>query len=106
MGVNVKLLQHGNLGSKIATPASDVIDLLISTIHVVSTLKSAGVYGINKVHHVVLDEADTLLDDSFSPDVINFLRSFNVSHLTKLLLAAYVFLLIWYKMSYNFDCCT
>lgn len=78
MGVNVKLLQHGNLGSKIANPSSEHIDLLISTVHVLSTLKSAGLYGMSKVHHVVLDEADTLLDDSFALDVVNFLHGFQV----------------------------
>jgi superfamily II DNA/RNA helicase len=31
------------------------------------------------VHHVVLDEADTLLDDSFNEKLCHFLRHFKVS---------------------------
>jgi superfamily II DNA/RNA helicase len=31
------------------------------------------------VHHVVLDEADTLLDDSFNEKLCHFLRRFRVS---------------------------
>jgi superfamily II DNA/RNA helicase len=35
---------------------------------------------MKSVHHVVLDEADTLLDDSFSEKLCNFLRRFHVSN--------------------------
>jgi ATP-dependent RNA helicase MRH4 len=78
MGVNVKLLEGGNIGSKITSPHSGEVDLLISTVHVLSALKSVGIYTMNKVQHIVLDEADTLLDDSFSPGVVDFLNGFSV----------------------------
>lgn len=34
---------------------------------------------MKNVHHVVLDEADTLLDDSFSEKLCHFLRRFQVN---------------------------
>jgi Superfamily II DNA and RNA helicases len=34
---------------------------------------------MSHVHHVVLDEADTLLDDSFNEKLCHFLRKFKVS---------------------------
>jgi superfamily II DNA/RNA helicase len=48
---------------------------------------------MSHVHHVVLDEADTLLDDSFNEKLCHFLRKFQVSILQTLsvLLAIVVF---------------
>jgi superfamily II DNA/RNA helicase len=34
---------------------------------------------MKNVHHVVLDEADTLLDDSFNEKLCYFLKHFHVS---------------------------
>jgi len=39
----------------------------------------SGIYKMSHVHHVVLDEADTLLDDSFNEKICHFLRKFQVS---------------------------
>jgi superfamily II DNA/RNA helicase len=39
---------------------------------------------MSHVHHVVLDEADTLLDDSFNEKLCHFLRRFKVSILQTL----------------------
>lgn len=39
---------------------------------------------MSHVHHVVLDEADTLLDDSFNEKLCHFLRKFQVSILQTL----------------------
>jgi superfamily II DNA/RNA helicase len=36
---------------------------------------------MKSVHHVVLDEADTLLDDSFNEKLCHFLRHFHVSNI-------------------------
>ncbi len=78
LGISVKLLQGGNLGSKISNPPAEETDLIVSTVNVISTLSRLQVYKQNRVRHVVLDEADTLLDDSFSRDVINLLHPFPV----------------------------
>ena len=39
---------------------------------------------MSHIHHVVLDEADTLLDDSFNEKLCHFLRKFQVSILQTL----------------------
>ena len=38
----------------------------------------AGIYNSSRLHHIVLDEADTLLDDSFSPLTLRLLQKFKV----------------------------
>lgn len=70
MDVRVKLLQGGSLQSKIKNPPNTEVDLLVATTNAIKVLTSTGTYGLGKVHHVVLDEADTLLDDSFFPELV------------------------------------
>lgn len=38
-----------------------------------------GVYSLRNLRHLVLDEADTLLDDTFCYEVVDFLEQLNVS---------------------------
>lgn len=66
----------------------------MATTNALNVLTSAEVYGLSKVIHIVLDEADTLLDDSFFPELVGpFMNRFAVS---KLLCNVY---------SDNFDVC-
>lgn len=37
-----------------------------------------GIYKINQLDHIVLDEADTLLDDTFSFETVDLLEHLNV----------------------------
>ena len=43
------------------------IDLLISTPHLLSSITTSDPYVLSRVSHIVVDEADSLLDRSFSP---------------------------------------
>ncbi|CAL8111469.1 unnamed protein product [Orchesella dallaii] len=71
LDISVKLLQGGSLGSKMKNPPkTQGVDILIATTNALKVLTSAGVYGTSKLLHVVLDEADTLLDDSFFPELV------------------------------------
>ncbi|ODM98680.1 putative ATP-dependent RNA helicase DDX28 [Orchesella cincta] len=71
LDVSVKLLQGGNLMSKMKNPPkTHGVDILITTTNALKVLESAGVYGTSKLLHLVLDEADTLLDDSFFPELV------------------------------------
>lgn len=80
LGINIKLLQGGNIGSKIANSSDgEKVDIMISTVNVITQLSEARVYELDRVQQIVLDEADTLLDDSFSPAVLYLLRKFPVS---------------------------
>ena len=80
LGIDIKLLQGGQLGSKIANPPKKKnVDIIISTVHVIKEMSRAKMYSLTEVKTVVLDEADTLLDDSFSMYVDDLLNKFAVS---------------------------
>lgn len=57
-------------------PSTKEVDVLVSTVSIVSTLSALELYDLTRVAHIVLDEADTLLDDSFNPEVLRFLGRF------------------------------
>lgn len=61
-------------------PILEEVDLLVGTMGVVSKLVTTGIYRMNQVRHVVLDEADTMLDDSFTDKLHYFLQKFPVSN--------------------------
>jgi superfamily II DNA/RNA helicase len=42
------------------------VDLLFASFGAISKLTTTGLYDTSRVQHIILDEADTLLDDSFS----------------------------------------
>lgn len=42
------------------------VDLLFASFGAISKMATTGIYDLKHVQHLVLDEADTLLDDSFS----------------------------------------
>lgn len=79
LGINVNVLLGGRTKQKMLNPTLDEVDLLIGTIGATSKLVTTGVYRMNQCEHVVLDEADTLLDDSFNPKLMHFLKRFPVS---------------------------
>lgn len=69
----------GGTKRKIFNPSFKDVDLLIATPGALNKLTNAGIYKMSDVRHVILDEADTLLDESFCADLCNFLRRFPVS---------------------------
>ncbi|RZF39664.1 hypothetical protein LSTR_LSTR001185 [Laodelphax striatellus] len=74
LDIESKLLMGGHTKRKMLNPEFEFFDLLIGTIGAISKLTSSGIFNVSAVQHVVLDEADTLLDDSFSDYLLNFLR--------------------------------
>lgn len=60
-------------------PPIEYCDILVTTLGAYSKLVTTGIYKIHNVHHLVLDEADTLLDDSFSDKVAHLMKKFSVS---------------------------
>uniref|UniRef100_A0A1B6EFR9 RNA helicase n=2 Tax=Clastoptera arizonana TaxID=38151 RepID=A0A1B6EFR9_9HEMI len=52
------------------------IDLLIGSVGVISKLTTTGILNMSCVRHIVLDEADSLLDDSFNEKVTYYLKKF------------------------------
>lgn len=59
-------------------PDFDDVDILVGTIGAISKLSTTGIYRMDEIRYVVLDEADTLLDDSFSEKLGYFLKRFPV----------------------------
>lgn len=70
------LVVGGGIRRKMWNPSFSVTDLLVATPGAVSKLLTVGVYKTDKTRHVVLDEADTLLDSSFSDKIGSILRRF------------------------------
>jgi len=66
----------GRLKQKMLNPDIKNVDILIGSFGAISKLTTTKVYNLDRVQHLVLDEADTLLDDTFNEKVNHFLRKF------------------------------
>lgn len=88
LGLNVKVVTGGNTKSQMMQPRFEDIDILVGSIGAVSKLTTTGIYRMSDVKHVVLDEADTLLDDGFNEKLCFFLRRFGFHLHTQLVLAS------------------
>lgn len=56
------------------------IDILVGSMGAISELITTGIYRMQEVRHVVIDEADTMLDDTFTEKLTYFLKRFPVMH--------------------------
>ncbi|XP_034474690.1 probable ATP-dependent RNA helicase DDX28 [Drosophila innubila] len=74
--LKVKALLGGNTKQLMLNPDFEQVDILVATLGAISKLVTTGIYRMEQVRHVVLDEADTLLDDSFTDKLTYFLRRF------------------------------
>lgn len=68
----------GRLKQKILNPDVKPVDILIGSFGAISKLTTTKVYDMSQVQKLVLDEADTLLDDSFNNKLVHFLRKFSL----------------------------
>lgn len=80
LNVDVISLVGGKTKKKMLNPPIECCDILVTTLGAYSKLVTTGIYKTHNVHHVVLDEADTLLDDSFRPKLEFVLRKFPIQH--------------------------
>ncbi|XP_011186769.1 probable ATP-dependent RNA helicase DDX28 [Zeugodacus cucurbitae] len=74
--VQIKTILGGNTKRLMVNPEFADVDVIVATVGALSKLVTTGIYRMEEVRHVVLDEADTLLDDSFSDKLGYFLRRF------------------------------
>uniref|UniRef100_A0A2S2NQZ6 RNA helicase n=1 Tax=Schizaphis graminum TaxID=13262 RepID=A0A2S2NQZ6_SCHGA len=92
--LNVKVITGGHTKRLIVNPVFEENDIVIATLGALSKLTNTGIYSMRYVRHVVLDEADTLMDDSFNELMTRFLSRFQFkgrnenSNLTQLLLVS------------------
>nr|XP_016945527.1 probable ATP-dependent RNA helicase DDX28 [Drosophila suzukii] len=77
-GTNLKVqsLLGGNTKQLMMNPQFEEVDILVATLGALSKLVTTGIYRMEQVRHLVLDEADTLLDDTFTDKLTYFLRRF------------------------------
>lgn len=85
LGIKVKVVLGGRTKQQMLHPSFEDIDILIGSLGGISKLTTTGIYHMEEVRHVVLDESDTLLDDSFTEKLSYFLRRFPVSLLISLI---------------------
>ncbi|KAL0831579.1 hypothetical protein ABMA28_002364 [Loxostege sticticalis] len=80
LNLNVTTLVGGKTKQKMLNPPIEYCDLLVTTLGAYSKLVTTGIFKLNNVHHVVLDEADSLLDDSFIGKVSNLMKKFSIRY--------------------------
>ncbi|KAL1139669.1 hypothetical protein AAG570_006647, partial [Ranatra chinensis] len=73
-------LVGGRTKKKMLDPDYRSVDLMVASIGAVSKLTTMGIYDMSKVRHLILDEADTLLDDSFSELLVRYLKKFKIRY--------------------------
>ncbi|KAG1681949.1 putative ATP-dependent RNA helicase DDX28 [Nymphon striatum] len=83
LGLNIKLAVGGQDTKKLlANPEFDFeIDMLISTPGALNKLVSSTMYKLSQVKYLVLDEVDTMLDDSFIGSVKYLFKQLNPSEI-------------------------
>ncbi|XP_016992234.1 probable ATP-dependent RNA helicase DDX28 [Drosophila rhopaloa] len=74
--LNVQSLLGGNTKHLMMSPQFEEVDILVATLGALSKLVTTGIFRMEHVRHLVLDEADTLLDDTFTDKLTYFLRRF------------------------------
>lgn len=78
LDINVKTIVGGNTKKLMVNPDFASIDILVGSIGAVSKLVTTGIYRMQCVRHVVIDEADTMFDDTFSDKLVYFMKRFPV----------------------------
>ncbi|KAJ6622126.1 putative ATP-dependent RNA helicase DDX28 [Pseudolycoriella hygida] len=76
LNINVKTVVGGRTKRLIMNPHFETIDILVGSMGGLSKLVTTQIYRMKNVRHVVIEEADTMLDDSFSDKLIYFLKRF------------------------------
>ncbi|XP_052739445.1 probable ATP-dependent RNA helicase DDX28 [Bicyclus anynana] len=79
LNINVTTLVGGKTKQKLLNPPIEYCDLLVTTLGAYSKLVTTGIFKIHNVHHIVLDEADSLLDDSFIDKLSILMRKFSIT---------------------------
>lgn len=98
-GIRVETILGGRTKQIMRNPVFDDVDILVASIGAISKLISTGIYRIGHVRHLVLDEADTLLDESFLDKLSHLLRKFPVNsqgYLLILLMTVNCYIYLYY----------
>lgn len=74
VGLKAKIVVGGKTKRLMMNPEFDDIDVLVATPGALGKLSTVGVYKLHEAKFLVLDEADTLIDDSFLERLNSILR--------------------------------
>lgn len=72
--LKVKVVVGGKTKKFMLNPSFSEVDVLIGTPGAIGKLSSIGIFKLNQVQYTVLDESDTLLDDSFFDRIESILK--------------------------------
>lgn len=83
LGAHMQFDPHHVCGGRgtqklLRNPEVSTVDLLVATPGVLSKLLTNRCYNMSRLNHVILDEADTLLDDSFSDLTLRLLQKMKI----------------------------
>ena len=73
LGIKVGMVTGGNIERKLADERRYNVDILVGSFGGLDKLIRGGFYSARALRHVVYDEADTLLDDTFNPESVPLL---------------------------------
>ncbi|CAH0393124.1 unnamed protein product [Bemisia tabaci] len=76
LDLDVQVLTGGRGKKKMLNAKFEPVDLMISSLGILSKFTTTRICSMRNIRHVILDEADTLLDDSFNELLLYFLRRF------------------------------
>lgn len=79
LDVNVKTILGGKTKQLMMNPDFESVDILVGSMGAISKLVTTGIYRMQNVRHVVIDEADTMFDDTFSDKLVYFMKRFPVN---------------------------
>lgn len=81
VGLATKTIVGGKTKSLMMNPVFEDIDILVATPGALGKLSTVGIYKLNDVKYAVLDEADTLIDDSFVDRMEGLIKRMSQSQL-------------------------
>lgn len=73
LDIKTKIVVGGSVTGKIFNPPATDVDIMVGTIGAISKVRTIGIYKMKFVRHVVLDEADSLFDETFFDKLRRFL---------------------------------
>ncbi|XP_037024431.1 probable ATP-dependent RNA helicase DDX28 [Bradysia coprophila] len=76
LNINVKTIIGGKTKRLMMDPEFGQVDILVGSMGAVSKLVTTGIYRMQCVRHVVVDEADTMFDDTFSDKLVHLMKRF------------------------------
>lgn len=79
LGIRTAIIAGGNTKKMLSNPPVSDVDLVISTVGTMSKLVGTRIYKTDFIRHVIVDEADTMFDETFKDIVTKLLKKIEVT---------------------------